>query len=153
MLQLLAKRILCVLPPSQNYINYSEQVLRTLCLTTYNKRQHRDPILAAALVSNTCIHFPWCSAVIESFGCLYFVYCAWVGFSSSKAWEDILHTCGFLYAIQHALWYVCTLLVIKIAHRECIAHTEDQISLPKTWLACNLWVAHKTSQAVLLAHA
>ena len=94
-----------------------------------------------------------CSAVFESFGCLYFMYCARVGSSSGKAWEDILHTCCFLHAIQHAMWYVRTSLVIKIAHHECITRTEDQISLPKTWLACNSWILHKTSQAVLLAHA
>ena len=50
-------------------------------------------------------------AWFEQFGCLYFVYFAWAGFSGGEALEDKLYKCYCSHAIQQVMWYVHILLV------------------------------------------
>ena len=92
-----------------------------------------------ALWPNTCccvcikyVSCPWRPAVFEQFGCLCFIYNAWAGFSGGKTQEDKLHVCYCLCTIQHIMWYMHTLLMIKVTHHEHITCLEDWILLLKT---------------------
>ena len=89
-------------------------------------RTHSPLILSTSagtpICSCVCTHGQW----FEWLRHLYFMYCAWAGFSGGKEQEDKLHACYCLCAIQHVTWYVCTLLV------------------------CNLWVFWEISLASLL---
>ena len=54
------------------------------------------------------LHCPW----FEWFGCLYFSYCAWVGFSGGKTPESKLHVCYCL----HTTYTASTVMHAYIAH-------------------------------------
>ena len=46
------------------------------------------------------------------------MYYAWAGLSGGKTWEDKLHVCYCLCAIQQVMWYMCMLL----AHNSGVSH-------------------------------
>ena len=71
---------------------------------TTNKHQHWDRQFAAVAILNTY--------TVHDLNGLngYTLHCAWAGFSSGEAWEDKVHECFCLRAIQHVMWYLHTLL-------------------------------------------
>ena len=102
-------------------------------LSTYNKHQHWDPILAAVSVFNTYVVYDDQLYLNNLHAC---TLCTGDDQDIAVVRHErtnYVHTCYCSHAaIQHITCYMCTLLRIKVACYKHITHLKYQISLLET---------------------